>query len=61
MLAAAAGRPLRLRPEAVATAYRDRLMTVTQCAQLFGVSRATIVKLLIAAGHHRLRQARGRS
>jgi hypothetical protein len=50
MLAAAAGRPLRLRPEAVAAAYRDQLMTVTQCAELFGVSRTTIVKLLTAQG-----------
>jgi hypothetical protein len=50
MLAAAAGRPVRLRPEAVATAYRDRLMTVSQCAQMFEVSRATIVKSLTAQG-----------
>ncbi len=50
MLAAAVGRPLRLRPEAVAAAYRHQLMTVTQCAQLFGVSRTTIVKFLIAQG-----------
>ena len=50
MLAAAVGRPLRLRPEAVAAAYCDQLMTVTQCAQLFGVSRTTIVKFLIAQG-----------
>ncbi len=50
MLAAAVGRPLRLRPEAVAAAYCDQLMTVTQCAQLFGVSRTTIMKFLIAQG-----------
>jgi hypothetical protein len=50
MLAAAMGRPLRLRPEAVAAAYRHQLMTVTQCARLFGVSRTTIVKFLIAQG-----------
>ncbi len=50
MLAAAAGRPVRLRPEAVAAAYRDKSMTVSQCAQTFGVSRTTIVKLLSAHG-----------
>jgi hypothetical protein len=50
MLAAAAGRPVRLRPEAVAAAYRDQLMTVTQCAESFGVSRTTIVKFLTAQG-----------
>jgi hypothetical protein len=50
MLAAAAGRPVRLRPEAVATAYRDRLMTVQQCAAIFGVSRTTIMKFLAAKG-----------
>ena len=50
MLAAAAGRPVRLRPEAVATAYRDRLMTVQQCAAMFGVSRTTIMKFLAAEG-----------
>jgi hypothetical protein len=47
MLAAAAGRPLRLRPQAVAAAYRDRLLTVRQCAEVFGVSRTTIVKFLL--------------
>jgi hypothetical protein len=50
MLAAAVGRPLRLRPEAVAAAYRDQLMTVRQCAQMFGVSRTTIVKFLSSQG-----------
>ncbi len=50
MLAAAAGRPVRLRPAAVATAYRDRLMTVQQCAAMFGVSRTTIMKFLAAQG-----------
>jgi hypothetical protein len=50
MLAAAAGRPVRLRPAAVAAAYRDRLMTVQQCAAMFGVSRTTIVKFLAAEG-----------
>ena len=50
MLAAAAGRPMRLRPEAVAAAYCDRLMTVNQCAALFGVSRTTITKSLLAQG-----------
>jgi hypothetical protein len=50
MLAAAAGRPVRLRPAAVATAYRDRLMTVKQCAAMFGVSRSTIMKFLAAEG-----------
>ena len=50
MLAAAVGRPVRLRPEAVAAAYRDRLMTVQQCAQMFGVSRTTIGKFLAAQG-----------
>jgi len=48
MLAAAAGRPVRLRPAAVAEAYRDRRLTVTQCAAMFGVSRTTIVKFLAA-------------
>ena len=47
-LAAAAGRPVRLRSAAVAEAYRDRRLTVTQCAALFGVSRTTIVKFLAA-------------
>ncbi len=46
MLAAALGRPVPLRAEAVAAAYRDRRMTVAQCAAIFGVSRATIVKVL---------------
>ena len=50
MLAAAAGRSVRLRPEAVAAAYRDRLMTVQQCAAMFGVSRTTITKFLAAEG-----------
>ncbi len=50
MLAAAAGRPVRLRPAAVAAAYRDRLMTVKQCAAMFGVSRTTIMKFLAAEG-----------
>ena len=50
MLAAAMGRPVRLRPAAVAAAYRDRLMTVQQCAAMFGVSRTTIVKFLDAEG-----------
>jgi hypothetical protein len=46
MLAAAAGRPVPLRAEAVAAAYRDRRMTVQQCAAMFGVSRTTIAKIL---------------
>ena len=50
MLAVAAGRPVRLRPAAVAVAYRDRLMTVQQCAAMFGVSRTTIAKFLAAEG-----------
>ncbi|MFY9928580.1 MAG: UPF0175 family protein [Streptosporangiaceae bacterium] len=50
MLAAALGRPVRLRPEAVAAAYRDRRLTVQQCAQLFGVSRTTITKFLADQG-----------
>ena len=50
MLAAAAGRPLDLRPQAVAAAYCDRLMTVTQCAEMFGVSRTTVVKVLADQG-----------
>lgn len=50
MLAAAVGRPLRLRPQAVAAAYCDRLMTVRQCAEMFGVSRTTIVKFLVDQG-----------
>jgi hypothetical protein len=48
MLAAAAGRPVRLRSAAVAEAYRDRRLTVQQCAAMFGVSRTTIVKFLAA-------------
>lgn len=48
MLAAAAGRPVPLRPAAVAAAYRDRQMTVQQCAAMFGVSRTTIAKFLAA-------------
>ena len=50
MLAAAAGRPLGLRALAVAAAYCDRLMTVRQCAEMFGVSRTTIVKFLVDQG-----------
>ncbi len=50
MLAAAAGRPVQLRSAAVAAAYRDRLMTVKQCAAMFGVSRTTIMKFLAAEG-----------
>ena len=50
MLAAAAGRPVRLRPAAVAAAYRDQLITVQQCATMFGVSRTTIMKFLAAEG-----------
>jgi len=46
MLAAAAGRPVRLRP----AAYRDQSMTVKQCAAMFGVSRTTIMKFLAAEG-----------
>ena len=49
MLAAAAGRPVPLRPAAVAAAYRDQQMTMQQCAVLFGVSRTTIMKFLAAA------------
>jgi lambda repressor-like predicted transcriptional regulator len=37
-----------LRAEAVAAAYRDRRMTVAQCAAMFGVSRTTIAKVLAA-------------
>ena len=48
MLAAAIGRPVRLRTAAVVAAYRDRGMTVQQCAALFGVSRTTIMKALTA-------------
>src|SRR5947207_2212578 len=47
MLAAAVGRPVRLRAAAVAAAYRDRQLTVKQCAAMFGVSRTTIMKLLV--------------
>jgi predicted DNA-binding protein (UPF0251 family) len=50
MLAVAAGRPVRLRPAAVAAAYLDRLMTVKQCAAMFGVSRTTIANFLAAEG-----------
>jgi transcriptional regulator with XRE-family HTH domain len=50
MLAAAAGRPVRLRAAAVATAYRDRRLTLKQCAAMFGVSRTTIMKFLAAEG-----------
>ena len=50
MLAAALGRPVLLRPEAVAAAYRDRRLTVQQCARLFGVSRTTITKFLASEG-----------
>jgi predicted DNA-binding protein (UPF0251 family) len=50
MLAAAAGRPVRLRAAAVAAAYRDRQLTVQQCAAMFGVSRTTIMKFLAAEG-----------
>jgi hypothetical protein len=50
MLAAAAGRPVRLRASAVATAYRDRHLTLKQCAAMFGVSRTTIMKFLAAEG-----------
>ncbi len=50
MLAAAAGRPVPLRAAAVAAAYRDRRMTMQQCAALFGVSRTTIMKFLAAEG-----------
>jgi AraC-like DNA-binding protein len=50
MLAAAAGRPVRLRASAVATAYRDRQLTLKQCATVFGVSRTTVMKFLAAEG-----------
>jgi lambda repressor-like predicted transcriptional regulator len=50
MLAVAAGRPVRLRPAAVAAAYRDRQLTLKQCAEMFGVSRTTIMKFLAAEG-----------
>jgi lambda repressor-like predicted transcriptional regulator len=50
MLAAAAGRPVRLRAAAVAAAYRDRQLTLKQCAAMFGVSRTTIMKFLAAEG-----------
>jgi len=50
MLAAAAGRPVRLRAAAVAVAYRDRQLTLKQCAAMFGVSRTTIMKFLAAEG-----------
>jgi hypothetical protein len=48
MLAAALGRPVPLRAEAVAAAYRDRRMSVARCAAMFGVSRTTIAKVLAA-------------
>ena len=50
MLAAAAGRPVHLRAAAVAVAYRDRQLTLKQCAAMFGVSRTTIMKFLAAEG-----------
>ena len=50
MLAAAAGRPVRLRASAVAAAYRDRQLTLKQCAVMFGVSRTTIMKFLASEG-----------
>jgi Uncharacterised protein family (UPF0175) len=50
MLAAAAGRPVRLRASAVVAAYRDRQLTLKQCAAMFGVSRTTIMKFLAAEG-----------
>jgi lambda repressor-like predicted transcriptional regulator len=50
MLAVAAGRPVRLRPAAVAAAYRDRRMSMQQCAAMFGVSRTTIMKFLATEG-----------
>ncbi len=59
MLAAAAGRPLRLRPQAVAAAYCDQHMTVSQCAELFGVSRTTVAKLLADQGVRRRRPGDG--
>jgi hypothetical protein len=34
----------------VAAAYRDRKLTVQQCAAMFGVSRTTIMKFLAAEG-----------
>jgi excisionase family DNA binding protein len=55
MLAAALGKSVRLRAAAVAAAYRDRGMTVKECAALFGVSRTTITKIL-AAEHIPLRR-----
>ena len=50
MLAAAAGRPVRLRASAVVAAYRDRQLTLKQCAAMFGVSRTTIMKFLASEG-----------
>jgi hypothetical protein len=41
---------VRLRPAAVAAAYRDRRMTMQQCAALFGVSRTTVMKFLAIEG-----------
>jgi hypothetical protein len=49
MLAVASGRPVRLRSAAVAAAYRDRRLTMQQCAVLFGVSRTTVMKFLTFA------------
>ena len=34
----------------MAAAYRDRQLTVQQCAAMFGVSRTTIMKFLAAEG-----------
>ena len=34
----------------MAAAYRDRQLTVKQCATMFGVSRTTIMKFLAAEG-----------
>src|SRR5205814_9281929 len=48
MLAVAAGRPVPLRPAAVAAAYRDGRLTMQQCATMFGVSRTTVMKFLAA-------------
>jgi transposase len=50
MLAVAAGRPVPLRPAAVAAAYRDGRLTMQQCAAMFGVSRTTVMKFLAAQG-----------
>src|SRR5215472_17460340 len=48
MLAAAVCRPVLLRADADAAAYRDRHMTVALCAAMFCVSRTTIVNVLTA-------------